>query len=51
MSKMASAIFYLRYFRDRDGRETDFVVVERGAPVLLVECKWSDADVDGASST
>ena len=36
----------LRYFRDRDGRETDFVVVERGAPALLVECKWSDAGVD-----
>ena len=30
----------LRYFRDRDGRETDFVVVERGVPALLVECKW-----------
>ena len=36
----------LRYFRDRDGRETDFVVVERGAPALLVECKWSDTGVD-----
>lgn len=36
----------LRYFRDTDGREVDFVVVERRAPLLLVECKWSDADVD-----
>jgi hypothetical protein len=33
----------LRYFRDRDGREVDFVVVEHGEPLLLVECKLSDA--------
>lgn len=37
----------LRYFRDRDGREVDFVVTERNVPVLLVETKWSDAKVDG----
>jgi predicted AAA+ superfamily ATPase len=36
----------LRYFRDTDGREVDFVVVDRRTPTLLVECKWSDADVD-----
>jgi len=36
----------LRYFRDIDGREVDLVVVERRAPVLLVECKWSDAEPD-----
>ena len=36
----------LRYFRDRDGREVDFVVTERRAPVLLVETKWADAKVD-----
>jgi predicted AAA+ superfamily ATPase len=36
----------LRYFRDTDGREVDFVVVERRAPVLLVESKWGDAPVD-----
>lgn len=36
----------LRYFRDTDGREVDFVVVEGRAPVLLVECKWSGGDVD-----
>lgn len=33
----------LRYFRDVDGREVDFVIVERRKPVLMVECKWSDA--------
>lgn len=36
----------LRYFRDTDSREVDFVVTERNRPITLVECKWSDADVD-----
>src|SRR5205809_1121163 len=36
----------LRYFRDTDRREVDFVVVEKRAPILLVECKRGDADVD-----
>ena len=36
----------LRYFRDRDGREVDFVITDRGTPVLLVECKWTDGDTD-----
>jgi predicted AAA+ superfamily ATPase len=36
----------LRYFRDTDGREVDFVVVEGRRPVLLVEAKWADAEVD-----
>lgn len=29
----------LRYFRDTDGREVDFVVLERNKPILFVECK------------
>jgi predicted AAA+ superfamily ATPase len=36
----------LRYFRDTDGREVDFVVVEARQPILMVECKWADAEVD-----
>jgi len=36
----------LRYFRDIDGREVDFVVAEGRRPVLLAECKWSDAPLD-----
>jgi predicted AAA+ superfamily ATPase len=36
----------LRYFRDTDGREVDFVVVEGKRPRLLVECKWTDSEVD-----
>ena len=37
----------LRYFRDTDGREVDFVVEDRREPILLVECKWNDARTDG----
>ena len=36
----------LRYFRDSDGREVDFVVVERSRPILMVETKWGDQDID-----
>jgi predicted AAA+ superfamily ATPase len=36
----------LRYFRDVDGREVDFVVVERREPILAVECKEGDARPD-----
>jgi predicted AAA+ superfamily ATPase len=36
----------LRYFRDTDGREVDFVITDRRRPRLLVECKWGDADID-----
>jgi hypothetical protein len=35
----------LRYFRDVDGREVDFIVVERRRPVLAVECQWSDEPI------
>jgi uncharacterized protein len=31
----------LRYFRDVDGREVDFVLVERRKPFWLIECKLS----------
>lgn len=35
----------LRYFRDTDGREVDFVVCRKGKPILAVECKWDDASI------
>jgi uncharacterized protein len=38
----------LRYFRDIEGREVDFVATEGGKPVLFVECKSSDRDVSQA---
>jgi hypothetical protein len=36
----------LRYFRDTDGREVDFVVCDGRRPVLLVECKLDDGQLD-----
>lgn len=35
----------LRYFRDVDGREVDFVIVESGKPTHAIECKWNDAEI------
>lgn len=35
----------LRYFRDVDGREVDFVVTEAGQPIMFVECKLEDEPV------
>lgn len=35
----------LRYFRDKDGQEVDFVVIEGRRPVLMVEAKLGDDDV------
>ncbi len=36
----------LRYFRDRDGREVDFVVIENKKPILMVEVKLTDTKPD-----
>lgn len=36
----------LRYFRDAEGREVDFVVLEDRRPILFAEAKWNDAPVD-----
>ena len=36
----------LRYFRDTDGREVDFVVTEQNRPLWMIECKLGDTDVD-----
>ncbi|VAW85211.1 hypothetical protein MNBD_GAMMA18-908 [hydrothermal vent metagenome] len=36
----------LHYFRDTDGREVDFVISDRGKPLIAIECKWSDSKVD-----
>ena len=35
----------LRYFRDIDRREVDFVVVESGRPIAFIECKLADEAV------
>ena len=36
----------LRFFRDVDRREVDFVVLENRQPLMLVECKLADRDID-----
>jgi predicted AAA+ superfamily ATPase len=38
----------LRYFRDIEGREVDFVITEGGKPMVLVECKSSDREISPA---
>jgi len=38
----------LRYFRDVQGREVDFVIVENRRPVRFIECKWGDEEVHPA---
>ncbi len=35
----------IRYFRDIDGREVDFIVVEDGKPAQAIECKWSEETI------
>jgi predicted AAA+ superfamily ATPase len=37
----------LRYFRDVDGREVDFVITENLDPIYLIEVKWKDAAISG----
>lgn len=36
----------LAYFRDTDGREVDFVITENRRPIMLVEAKWAETQVD-----
>jgi len=38
----------LRYIRDTDAREIDFVVVKDSNPIFAVECKLNDADLSPA---
>jgi predicted AAA+ superfamily ATPase len=35
----------LRYFRDTDKREVDFVITRQRKPILFVECKFSDTSM------
>ncbi len=36
----------LYYLRDKDGREIDFLITQNDAPSLMVEVKWSDANLN-----
>ena len=35
----------LKYFRDIDGREVDFVITEDSNPIFFIEVKWKDAEI------
>lgn len=37
--------FELRYFRDIDGREIDFIITNKSKPIMAIEAKWDDAPV------
>ena len=41
-SEWGKGDYRLMYVRTKDGREVDFVVTERGKPLLLIECKRND---------
>ncbi|MCI5065096.1 ATP-binding protein [bacterium] len=38
----------LRYFRDNAGHEVDFVILEKGQPVLFLECKNSSRQMNSS---
>ena len=38
-------VMELRYLRDKEGREIDFVVLKNGLPEFAVECKSQDTDM------
>lgn len=40
--------YELRYFRDVDGHEVDFVVVLNKKPIQFIECKWADTAISPA---
>jgi hypothetical protein len=35
----------LHFLRDKEKREVDFVITERGRPVCLIECKATDTEL------
>lgn len=35
----------LHFIRDKEKREVDFVLVERGRPICLIECKTTETDL------
>lgn len=38
----------LRYFRDIDGREVDFIITDKLKPIMAIECKSNDVSVSPA---
>ena len=38
------------YWRDKQGHEIDFVINQRGRPLLAIECKWRDKEFDPSNA-
>ena len=38
----------LKYFRDIDNHEIDFVITEKNKPIQCIECKWQDSPVNSS---
>lgn len=38
-------LYDLRFFRDRDRKEVDFVLLKSNKPIMLIECKWSESQI------
>lgn len=36
----------IRYWRDKNGHEVDFVMAQRGADPIVIECKWKRGSFD-----
>ena len=41
--------YELNYLKDKDGNETDFVIIKNSKPILLIECKLSETDINKGS--
>jgi hypothetical protein len=39
----------IRYWRDKQGHEVDFVLADRRGPPTAIECKWSASHFDAAN--
>ena len=39
----------IRYWRDKQGHEVDFVLADRSGPPTAIECKWSASNFDPAN--
>jgi predicted AAA+ superfamily ATPase len=40
--------YELRYIRDKEKREVDFLVLKNRKPSVLIECKWSDTNISSS---
>ncbi len=46
LQSLAQGMNDVRYWRDKQGHEIDFVWIRRGKPPIAIECKWSHKQAD-----